>query len=90
MDDIKEQYYPVESYDDLYTKWATLPQERVQAVLEFTNIFHALCTKMGIKYSEQHMVLIYRGGLHRYIQSEMEFLYIFSLGTTYRYVVKIK
>jgi hypothetical protein len=23
-DDIKEQYYPVGSYDDLYTKWTTL------------------------------------------------------------------
>jgi hypothetical protein len=51
-DAIKEQYYPVGSYDDLYTKWTTLWQERDQAVLEFTNIFHTLCTKLGIKYSE--------------------------------------
>jgi hypothetical protein len=51
-DVIKEQYYPVGSYDDLYTKWTTLRQERDQAVPEFTNIFHTLCTKMGIKYSE--------------------------------------
>jgi hypothetical protein len=27
-DAIKEQYYPVGSYDDLYTKWTTLRQER--------------------------------------------------------------
>jgi hypothetical protein len=51
-DAIKEQYYPVGSYDDLYTKWTTLRQERDQAVPEFTNIFHTLCTKMGIKDSE--------------------------------------
>jgi hypothetical protein len=51
-DAIKEQYYPVESYDDLYTKWTTLRQERDQAVSDFTNIFHTLCTKMGIKDSE--------------------------------------
>jgi hypothetical protein len=44
---IKEQYYPVRSYDDLYTKWTTLRQERDQAVPEFTNIFHTLCTKLG-------------------------------------------
>jgi hypothetical protein len=50
-DVIKEQYYPVGSYDDLYTKWATLQQERDQAVSEFTNIFHTLRTKMGIKDS---------------------------------------
>jgi hypothetical protein len=38
-DAIKEQYYPVKSYDDLYTKWTTLRQERDQAVPDFTNIF---------------------------------------------------
>jgi hypothetical protein len=52
MDAIKEQYYPIVSYDDLYTKWIILRQERDQAVLEFTNIFHTLCRKMGIKDSE--------------------------------------
>jgi hypothetical protein len=51
-DVIKEQYYPVRSYDNLYTKWTTLRQERDQAVPDFTNIFHTLRTKMGIKYSE--------------------------------------
>jgi hypothetical protein len=51
-DAIKEQYYPVGSYDDLYTKWTTLRQERDQAVPDFTNIFHTLCTKLGIKDSE--------------------------------------
>jgi hypothetical protein len=30
------------------------------------------------------------GALHRYIQIEMEFLDILSLGAAYRYVVKIK
>jgi hypothetical protein len=51
-DVIKEQYYPVGSYDDLYTRWTTLRQERDQTVPEFTNVFHTLRTKMGIKYSE--------------------------------------
>jgi hypothetical protein len=50
-DAIKEQYYPMGSYDDLYTKWTTLWQERDQAMAEFTNIFHTLSTKMGIKDS---------------------------------------
>jgi hypothetical protein len=36
------------------------------------------------------MVIKYHGCFHRYIQTEMDFLYIASLGTTYRYVVKIK
>jgi hypothetical protein len=67
MDVIKEQYYHVESYDDLYTKWTTLRQERDQAVPKFTNIFHTLRTNMGIKYSERQMVLKYCGSLHRYI-----------------------
>jgi hypothetical protein len=43
-DAIKEQYYLVGSYDDLYTKWTTLRRERDQAVLDFTNIFHTLPT----------------------------------------------
>ena len=89
-DDIKEQYYLVGSYDDLYTKLTTLQQERDKAVPEFTNIFHTLCTKLGIKYSEKHLVLKYHDALHRYIHTEMEFLDISSLGTTYRYVIKIE
>jgi hypothetical protein len=51
-DAIKEQYYHVGSYDDLYTKWTMLWQERDQVVPNFTNIFHTLCTKLGINDSE--------------------------------------
>jgi hypothetical protein len=57
-------------------------------VPEFTNIFDTLCTKLGIKYSKRNIMLKYRGGLHRYIQFEMEFLDISSLGVAYRYAVK--
>jgi hypothetical protein len=89
-DDIKEKYYPVGSYDNLYTKWTTLQKERDQAVPEFTNIFHTLHTKLGIKDSERHLVLKYRGAIHRYIQTKMECMDISSLGVTYRYVIKIK
>jgi hypothetical protein len=32
-----------------------------------------LVTMMGIKDSERHLVLKYRGALHRYIQTEMDF-----------------
>jgi hypothetical protein len=66
-DVIKEQYYPIGSYDDLYTKWTTLRQERDQAVPEFTNIFHTLHTKLCIKYLERYLVLKYRGAFHIYI-----------------------
>jgi hypothetical protein len=51
-DDIKEKYYLVRSYDNVYTKWTTLRQERDQAVPDFTNIFYILRTKLGIKDSE--------------------------------------
>jgi hypothetical protein len=44
-------------------RWTTLQQERSQGVLEFTNTFHTLLTKMGIKDSEQHLVLKYREAL---------------------------
>jgi hypothetical protein len=66
-DVIKEQYYPIGIYDDLYTRWTTLQQEMDQIVLEFTNVFHTLCTKLGIKEYERHLVLKYHNGLHRYI-----------------------
>jgi hypothetical protein len=89
-DDIKEQYYHVGSYDDLYTKWTTLRKEGDQAVPEFTNIFHTLHTRLGIKDSERHLVLKYHGYLHRNIQAEMEFLDIVSLCATYLYVIKIE
>jgi hypothetical protein len=71
-------------------RWTTLRQERGQAVPEFTNTFHTLRTKLGIKDSERHLVLKYRGALHRYIQTEMDFLDISSLGVAYRYAVKIE
>jgi hypothetical protein len=61
-----------------------------QVVPEFTNTFHTLRTMLGIKYSERHLVLKYRGALHKYIQTEMDFLDISSLGVSYRYVVKIE
>eukprot|EP00253_Pinus_taeda_P015810 PITA_15810 len=89
-DAIKEQYYPVKSYENKYIKWTTLRQGRDQDVLEFTNIFHTLRIQLGIKDSELYLVLKYRGCLHRYIQEEMEFLNISSLGIAYRYVVKIE
>jgi hypothetical protein len=89
-DVIKEQYYPFVCYDDLYTKWTPLRQDRDQVVPKFTNIFHTLGTKMGMKDYERHLVLKYRDGLHRYIQDKIDFLDISSLGAAYRYVVKIE
>ena len=89
-DAIKEQYYPVGSYEDKYIQWTTLRQQRDQDVHELTNLFHTLRTKLGIKDSEKHLVLKYRGCLHRFIQEEMEFLDISSLGTAYRYATKIE
>ena len=67
IDAIREQYYPVGNYDDQYTKWTILRQERDQMILEYTNNFHTLCTKLGIKDSEQQLILKYCSGLHRYI-----------------------
>ena len=45
---------------------------------------------LGIKNSERHLILKYRSGLHQYIRTKMDFLKISSLGSSYRYVVKIK
>jgi hypothetical protein len=59
-------------------------------VLEYTNIFHTLHSKLDIKDSEWHLVLKYHNGLHRYIQTKMDFLDISSLGVSYRYAVKIE
>jgi hypothetical protein len=89
VDVVKEQYYPIGNYDDQYMRWATLQQERGQAVLEFTNTFHTLRTKLGIKDSERHLVLKYRGALHRKIETEMDFMDISSLDVAYRYVFKM-
>jgi hypothetical protein len=70
--------------------WTTLRKERSQAVLEFTNTFHTLRTKLGIKDFEQNLVMKYHGDIHRYIQTEINFLDISSLSVSYQYVVKIK
>ena len=55
IDFVKEQYYSVGNYDDQYTKWTILRQERDQTVSEYTNNFHTLRTKLGIKDSELHL-----------------------------------
>jgi di/tripeptidase len=57
---------------------------------EFTNTFHTLHTKLGIKDSKWNVVIKYHGDLHRYIHTEMEFLYISSLEVAYQYLVKIE
>ena len=77
-------------YEDKYIQWTMLQQQRDQDVHELMNLFHTLCTKLGIKDSEKHLVLKYHSCLHRYIQEEMEFLDISSLGTTNRYATKIE
>jgi hypothetical protein len=78
------------SYEDKYIQWTMLQQQRDQYVHEMMNLFHTLRTKLGIKDSKKHLVLKYRSCLHRYIQKEMEFLDISSLGVAYRYVAKIE
>jgi hypothetical protein len=90
VDVVKVQYYPIGNYEDQYMRWTTLWQERGQAVLEFTNTFHTLCTKIGMKDSKRHFFLKYHGALHRYMQTEMDFMDISSLSATYRYAVKIE
>jgi hypothetical protein len=57
---------------------------------KFTNTFHTLHTKKGIKDSKRYLVVKYCGALHRYIQTRMGFLGILSLGSGYRYAIKIK
>jgi hypothetical protein len=69
VDALKEEFYPVRNYDDQYMRWTTLRQKRDQMVSEYTNIFHTLRSKLGIKDSERHLVLKYHSGLHRYIQT---------------------
>ena len=64
-------------------RWTTLRQERGQAVLEFTNTFHTLRTKLGIKDYERYLVMKYHGALHKYIQTKMDFLDISSLYVAY-------
>ena len=77
-------------YEEKYIQWTMLQQQRDQDVHELTNLFHTLCTKLGIKDSEKHLVLKYHIFLHRYIQEEMELLDISSLGSLYRYASKIE
>jgi hypothetical protein len=55
VDSLKEEFYPVGNYDDQYMRWTTLRQKRDQMVSEYTNIFHTLCSKLGIKDSERHL-----------------------------------
>ena len=59
-------------------------------MLDFTNTFHTLHTELCIKDSEWHLVLKYCGALHKYIQTELDFLDISSLSAAYWYAIKIE
>ena len=50
VDSLKEEFYPVENYDDQYMRWMTLRKKRDQIVQVYTKIFHTLCSNMGTKY----------------------------------------
>jgi hypothetical protein len=52
VDSLKEEFYPVRNYDDQYMRWTTLHQRRDHTVSEYTNIFHTLHSKLGIKDSK--------------------------------------
>ena len=47
VDAVKEQYYPVDNYEDQYMRWTTLQQEKSQIVSDFTNTFHTLHAKLA-------------------------------------------
>ena len=78
------------SYEDKYIQWIMLRQQRDREVQELTNLFHTLCTNLGIKDLEIHFVLKYYKYFHIHIQEEMDFLDITSLSMTYLYTTKIE
>jgi hypothetical protein len=90
VDSLKEEFYSFGNYDDQYMRWTSLCQKRDQIVSEYTNIFHTLRSKLGIKDYERNLVLKYHNGIHKHIQTEMDFLDISSLGVSYRYAIKIE
>lgn len=90
MEHIKEEYFPIDTYEQKYMKWQLLRQKKDQTVQEYTNMFHALAAKLGIKDCEKHRVLKYQSGLHRYFQTEMEFLNIETLPSAYKFATKIE
>jgi hypothetical protein len=68
-DTIKEQYYPIGSYRTSTPDGPPYIKKGTRQVPDFTNIFHTLHTKLGIKDSEHHLVLKYHDCFHRYIQT---------------------
>ena len=73
LDSLKGKYYLVGIYEDQYMRWTTSWQERDQVVLEFTNNFHTLHIKMGIRDCKKNLVLKYYGFLHKLIQTKWSF-----------------
>ena len=66
-DAIKEQHYPVRSYEDKYIKWTMLQQGRDQDVSKFTNVFIAFTRSWVSRIMRKKMLLKYHDFLHRYI-----------------------
>ena len=90
VEHIKQEYYPEDTYEQKYMQWQLLQQNKDQSIQRYTNIFHALSTKLGIKDSKKHRVMKYKSGLHRYIQTEMDFLNIETLSSAFKYASKIE
>ena len=87
---IKQEYYLEDTYEQKYMQWQLLRQKKEQLVQEYTNIFHAFSAKLGIKDSKKHVVLKYKSGLHRYIQTKMDFLNIETLSSAFKYASKLR
>lgn len=66
-DVLMEQYYPFGIYEDKFMRWTKLRLEMDQAVLEFTNIFHTLNIKIGIKDIEKTFMVQHPSCFHKYI-----------------------
>lgn len=71
-------------------KWPHCGREGTKTFQSLPIFFHTLHTNLGIKDSEEHLVLKYCDYLHKYIQEEIEFLNISLLNTTYQYAVKVE
>jgi hypothetical protein len=90
VDAIKEQYYPVGNYEDQYMRWTTPQQEKGPSSVRVHKYLPYLAHQAEYQILREKIGSKIPRDLHRYIQTEMDFLDISSLGVAYRYVVKTK
>ena len=86
VEHVWREFHPPKCMEQQYKKWQQLRQLKDKTVQIYTNEFHQLMARLGVREEQKLLVLKYINNLAPYIQQEMEFLTIGTIVDAFNYV----